>query len=192
MGPLTDNKGERSKIQAYGIDFSTRFQQVGCEFKNMSWPSKGSSGYGGGLRIRTLGGDKPSTVFKTAAFDRSASPPDTLTVTSYLHSKANAATRSERDYTVMKTGHNSWQSSCALTVILCSEVPCSMRREWFWTRAARIITGSWHAAITRWGRWVDRLAEQRPVRRGAFHDANRMRIHPRIIVGPAIGGNAGR
>jgi hypothetical protein len=31
---------------------------------------------GGGLRIRTLGGDKPSTVFKTAAFDHSASPPE--------------------------------------------------------------------------------------------------------------------
>ena len=31
--------------------------------------------YGGGLRIRTLGGFDPSTVFKTAAFDRSASPP---------------------------------------------------------------------------------------------------------------------
>lgn len=34
--------------------------------------------YGGGLRIRTLGGDKPSTVFKTAAFDHSASPPETF------------------------------------------------------------------------------------------------------------------
>ena len=32
--------------------------------------------FGGGLRIRTLGGDKPSTVFKTAAFDHSASPPE--------------------------------------------------------------------------------------------------------------------
>jgi hypothetical protein len=35
--------------------------------------------FGGGLRIRTLGGDKPSTVFKTAAFGRSASPPETCT-----------------------------------------------------------------------------------------------------------------
>ena len=34
--------------------------------------------YGGGLRIRTLGGDKPSTVFKTAAFDHSASPPENV------------------------------------------------------------------------------------------------------------------
>jgi hypothetical protein len=31
---------------------------------------------GGGRRIRTYGGDKPSTVFKTAAFDHSASPPN--------------------------------------------------------------------------------------------------------------------
>ena len=158
----------------------------------MSRPSKGSSGYGGGLRIRTLGGDKPSTVFKTAAFDRSASPPEILTVTSYLHSKAKAATRSERDYTVMKTGHNSWQNSCVLTAIFGSEAPGCLRSEGFRPGAARVIAGTRHAAITGWGRWVDRLAEQRPVRRGAFHDANRMRIHPRIIVGPAIGGNAGR
>ncbi len=34
--------------------------------------------YGGGLRIRTLGGDKPSTVFKTAAFGHSASPPENV------------------------------------------------------------------------------------------------------------------
>lgn len=31
--------------------------------------------YGGELGIRTPGRDKPSTVFKTAAFDRSASSP---------------------------------------------------------------------------------------------------------------------
>jgi hypothetical protein len=30
---------------------------------------------GGEAGIRTLGGDKPSTVFKTAAFDRSATSP---------------------------------------------------------------------------------------------------------------------
>ena len=34
---------------------------------------------GGGRRIRTYGGDKPSTVFKTAAFDHSASPPNLRT-----------------------------------------------------------------------------------------------------------------
>ena len=33
----------------------------------------------GGRRIRTYGGDKPSTVFKTAAFDHSASPPNLRT-----------------------------------------------------------------------------------------------------------------
>ena len=31
---------------------------------------------GGEAGIRTLGGDKPSTVFKTAAFDHSATSPD--------------------------------------------------------------------------------------------------------------------
>ncbi len=31
--------------------------------------------YGGEAGIRTLGGDKPSTVFKTAAFDHSATSP---------------------------------------------------------------------------------------------------------------------
>ncbi len=31
--------------------------------------------YGGEAGIRTLGGDKPSTVFKTAAFNRSATSP---------------------------------------------------------------------------------------------------------------------
>ena len=34
-----------------------------------------SSIYGGEAGIRTLGGDQPSTVFKTAAFDRSATSP---------------------------------------------------------------------------------------------------------------------
>jgi hypothetical protein len=40
--------------------------------------------YGGGLRIRTLGGDKPSTVFKTAAFDHSASPPERIPAAAIL------------------------------------------------------------------------------------------------------------
>ena len=31
--------------------------------------------YGGEAGIRTLGGDQPSTVFKTAAFGRSATSP---------------------------------------------------------------------------------------------------------------------
>ncbi len=35
----------------------------------------GFEGIGGEAGIRTLGGDKPSTVFKTAAFDRSATSP---------------------------------------------------------------------------------------------------------------------
>ena len=34
-----------------------------------------SSFYGGEAGIRTLGGDKPSTVFKTAAFGHSATSP---------------------------------------------------------------------------------------------------------------------
>ena len=34
--------------------------------------------YGGEAGIRTLGGDKPSTVFKTAAFDHSATSPKEL------------------------------------------------------------------------------------------------------------------
>jgi hypothetical protein len=34
-----------------------------------------SSIYGGEAGIRTLGGDQPSTVFKTAAFGRSATSP---------------------------------------------------------------------------------------------------------------------
>ena len=53
--------------------------------------------FGGGLRIRTLGGDKPSTVFKTAAFDRSASPPETFSRLPVL--------RGSRNYTVIKCGH---------------------------------------------------------------------------------------
>ncbi|MEY3786189.1 MAG: hypothetical protein RLZ75_394, partial [Pseudomonadota bacterium] len=34
--------------------------------------------YGGEAGIRTLGGDQPSTVFKTAAFGRSATSPQAL------------------------------------------------------------------------------------------------------------------
>ena len=40
--------------------------------------------YGGEAGIRTLGGDKPSTVFKTAAFGHSATSPKDAYSTRYL------------------------------------------------------------------------------------------------------------
>jgi hypothetical protein len=64
--------------------------------------------YGGGLRIRTLGGDKPSTVFKTAAFDHSASPPKNYVcftcLASAVQAKCKCLHRSSKqaDYTAMK------------------------------------------------------------------------------------------
>ena len=74
----------QSSATQYGL--GTSHYLLPTKKKRLSWERFMSLLYllrseinGGGRRIRTYGGDKPSTVFKTAAFDHSASPPNLRT-----------------------------------------------------------------------------------------------------------------
>ena len=133
---------------------------------------------GGGLRIRTLGGDKPSTVFKTAAFDHSASPPETCLLLPRFAGR--------RDYTVMKLDT---RGRAPLVVRLhsqaCPAACCAG------SSAAGRGDHCWHAG--RRCHWVHRRRHARCNRAGwpvAISTSPRAVLDSGVVDSAAIGGDA--